>query len=63
MHVIRHKKTKLMCTKHAPLHYLTYFANCTRYTSFVNCIRFPIVNCTSSINIICKLCLDEKLQS
>ena len=51
----------LMYTKYTYLHYFNYLNFCVSYTSSVNCIRFPIVNCTINKSFIDTLCLDKKL--
>ena len=59
--VTQHEKTGLMCTKYTNPHYsiyLTFRASCT---SFVNCIKFPMVYYTSSKKFIDKLCLGTKV--
>ena len=56
-----HEKIWLKCTKYTPSHYSMYLTSCVRYTSFVNCIRFPIVFYSSCKSFIDKLCLSTKL--
>ena len=52
-----------MCTKCSTSHYSTYLIVSIRYTSYVNCIQFPIVCCTSNKSFTDKLCLSIKLQN
>ena len=50
-----------MYTKYTSLHYVDYLNICVSYTSSVNCIGFPIVNCTITKSFIDTLCLGKKL--
>ena len=61
VYVTRHEKIGLMCTKYMPLHYSTYLTFYVTYTSFVNCIKFPIVCCSSCKSFIVEVHLDTKL--
>ena len=59
--VTQHEKIELMCTKYTPSHYSTYLTFSIRYTSYVKCINFPSVCCTSNKKFTDKLCLSIKL--
>ena len=50
-----------MYTKYISLYYGTYLLYCLRYSSSVNCIRFPMKCCINGENIIRLLCLTAKL--
>ena len=62
-YVTRHEKIGLMYTKRTPSHYSTYLTFIIRYTSSVNCIRFPIVCCTNNKGFTYRLYLSTELQN
>ena len=60
-YVTRHEKIGLVCTKYTPSHNSTYLTFSIRYMRYVNCMKFPIVCCTSNKSFTDKLCLTTKL--
>ena len=60
-YVIRHEKTGLICTKDTTLHYTKYLIVYISYAGSVNCIKLPIVCCTSNTSFIGKLYSHEKV--
>ena len=59
--VTRREKIGLTYTKYIPSHYYTYLTFSTRYTSYVNFLKFPIVCFTSNKSFTDKLCLSTRL--
>ena len=60
--IVRHKKyIRLVCIKYIHLHHSTYLSFCVSYMDSVNCIKFPIVCCSSCKSFSDKLCLGTKL--
>ena len=59
--VTQHEKIGLMCTKYTPSDYSIYLRFCVSYISSVNCIKIPIVCCTSCKSINNEVCLGTKL--